>query len=97
MDPWHLDNWGWLEPMVITDTTQVYTLTLGQASRFETSGADYRGAKIELPDGVLDLPVPVWQGSYYWWGGKKDLSNARMTTVDPIDLSAAALRFRRLP
>ena len=32
MDPWHLDNWGWLNPLVITDTSRVYTVTLGQAS-----------------------------------------------------------------
>ena len=53
-DPWHLDNWGWLAPKVITDTTQVYTVTIGQASYFNTntaSGPVYRGAKIMLPDG----------------------------------------------
>jgi immune inhibitor A len=84
MDPWHLDRWGWLDPLVISDTTQTYEFTLGQASRFETTGAEYRGAKIELPDGVLDQPVPVWQGDYYWWGGKQNLANAMMTTKDPI-------------
>lgn len=90
VDPYHLDQyWGWLTPsMVITDTAQVYQFTLGQASRFETSGGDYRGAKIELPDGVLKLPASVWQGSYYWWGGKQDLANAMMTTVDPIAVTA---------
>jgi immune inhibitor A len=70
--------------MTITDPTQTYEFTLGQASRFEDSGGDYRGAKIELPDGVLELGAPVWQGDYYWWGGKQDLSNAMMTTKDPI-------------
>lgn len=85
VDPWHLDRWGWLTPsMTIDDPTQTYEFTLGQASRFEASGGDYRGAKIELPDGVLDQPVPVWQGNYYWWGGKENLANAMMTTKDPI-------------
>jgi len=92
VDPWHLDNWGWLDPFVITATTQVYTVTLGQASRFADNSAPgdvYRGVKVELPDGVLDLAVPVWQGNYYWWGGKQDLANARMTTKDAIDLTTA--------
>jgi immune inhibitor A len=80
VDPWHLDNWGWLEPFVITDTTKVYEVTLGQASRFPNKEGMYRGAKIVLPEGVVDLPVPVWQGNYYWWGGKLNLSNAMMTT-----------------
>jgi immune inhibitor A len=85
VDPWHLERWGWLSPsMTISDSTQTYEFTLGQASRFEDSGGDYRGAKIELPEGVLELGAPVWQGDYYWWGGKQDLSNAMMTTKDPI-------------
>ena len=89
VDPWHLDNWGWLDPVVITDPTQVYEVTLGQASRFPAGEDMYRGVKIVLPEGVLDLAVPVWQGDYYWWGGKKDLSNAMMTTKDPIAIPEA--------
>jgi immune inhibitor A len=92
VDPWHLDNWGWLNPFVITDTTKVYTVTLGQASRFANNTAPgdvYRGVKIVLPEGVAPLPVPVWQGDYYWWGGKQDLANAMMTTKEPIDVPAA--------
>lgn len=93
VDPWHLDNWGWLEPFVITDATKVYTVTLGQASRFANNSAPgdvYRGVKIVLPQGVAPLPVPVWQGDYYWWGGKQDLANAMMTTKEPIDLTGAS-------
>ena len=95
VDPWHLDNWGWLNPRVITNTSQVYEVTLGQASRFPGGDDVYRGAKIMLPDGLLNLAIPVWQGSYYWWGGKQDLSNAMMTTVDPIAIPAggASLSF----
>ncbi|MBC8422396.1 MAG: immune inhibitor A, partial [Chloroflexi bacterium] len=89
VDPWHLDNWGWLDPLVITDPTQVYEVTLGQASSFPAGEDMYRGAKIVLPEGVLDLSVPVWQGDSYWWGGKEDLANAMMTTVDPIAIPAA--------
>ena len=55
----------------------------------------YRGAKIVLPDGVSPLPVPIWQGDYYWWGGKEDLANAMMTTVAPVAIPAggATLSF----
>jgi immune inhibitor A len=90
VDPWHLDRWGWLDPAVISDTSQVYTVTLGQASRFPDEEGMYRGARIELEDGLLPLPVPVWQGDYYWWGGEEDLANAMMTTADPIAIPGAA-------
>jgi len=95
VDPWHLDNWGWLDPVVITDPDQVYEVILGQASRFPGGEDMYRGVKIVLPEGVLDQPVPVWQGDYYWWGGKENLANAMMTTVDPIAIPAggATLSF----
>ena len=56
--------------------------TLGQASDFPGGDGVYRGAKIELPDGAAPLAVPVWQGDHYWWGGKADLANGMMTTVD---------------
>ena len=88
-DPWHLDNWGWLDPKVITDATQAYTVTLGQASYFDSNtatGPVYRGIKIPLADGAIPLPVPVWAGSYYWWGGKADVANPAMTTAQPISL-----------
>lgn len=87
VDPWHLDRWGWLDPYLVDDPTAVHEVTLGQASRFPGGVGVYRGAKIPLEDGVLELPVPVWDGVYYWWGGKKDLSNARMTSAAAIDLS----------
>ncbi|MBN1889482.1 MAG: immune inhibitor A [Thermoflexales bacterium] len=83
VDPWHLDNWGWLNPIVLTDTSKTYQFSLGQASRFPGGAGVYRGAKIELPDGKLDLPVPIWQGSHYWWSGKADLANGRMSSVAP--------------
>ena len=92
-DPWHLDNWGWLSPKVITDASQVYTVTLGQASYFNTNtatGPVYRGLKIPLPAGAAPLPAPVWQGSNYWWGGKADVANGSMKTAQPITLSAGS-------
>jgi immune inhibitor A len=93
MDPWHLDGWGWLDPMVITDTSQVYTFTLGQASRFPGGTDVYRGAKIELPDSAAPRSVQLWQGDYYWWGGEGGANavphDAMMSTVAPIDLTSA--------
>jgi immune inhibitor A len=89
VDPWHLDNWGWLNPAVITDTTQVYTITLGQASRFPGGAGVYRGAKIMLPDQIALLPVQP-MGNYGWWGGKADLANSSMTTKNPIAVPAGA-------
>jgi immune inhibitor A len=94
-DPWHLDNWGWLNPYVITDTSKVYTVTLGQASEFSSIGSAvlpnaYRGGKIVLPTGHVPQPVEPWQGSYYWWGGKDNLANASMTTKNPISLTAGS-------
>jgi len=89
VDPWHLDNWGWLDAYVISDTSEMHTVTLGQASGFPDGADMYRGVKITLEDGVLELPVPVWEGNYYWWGGSEDLANAMMTTKNPIDLTGA--------
>ena len=80
VDPLHLDLWGWLQPLVIKDATREYVFKLGQASRFPGGDGVYRGAKIELPDGGMNLPVPLWQGARYWWGGNEELANATMTT-----------------
>ncbi len=92
-DPWHLDNWGWLNPFVLTDTAKVYTVTLGQASRFATNTATppvYRGAKIQLADQIFDLPVAPL-GSYQWWGGNSNQTNAMMTTQTPIAIPSAGV------
>ncbi len=88
-DPMHLDWWGWLNPKVIQDPSQVYEVTVGQASYFPGGDGVYRGVKIELPDGQAPLAVPVWQGSNYWWGGKADQVNSMMTTAAPIAIPAS--------
>jgi immune inhibitor A len=98
LDPWHLDNWGWLNPLAISDTGKVYTVTLGQASRFNdktASGQIYRGVKIELPPGHAPLPVLLWEGKHYWWGGKQDLADATMTSRQEVAIpaSGATLSF----
>jgi len=97
-DPWHMDYyWGWLDDtmMVITDTSQVYEFYIGQAS--ETPEDTYRAAKIMLPEGTSNLAVPVWDGDYYWWGGKENVANSMMTTVYTIPIpsvvTTATLNF----
>jgi immune inhibitor A len=91
-DPWHLDNWGWLSPKVITDPTQVYTVTIGQASYFTSNtatGPVYRGAKIELEPQFFALPVqPI--GGNQWWGGNLSVANAMMTTKNTIAIPPTA-------
>jgi immune inhibitor A len=94
MDPWHLDNWGWLEPALISDPTRVYKVTLGQASAFPGGAGMVRGAKILLPDSKAPLPVKP-ENTLQWWGGNDEISNAMMTLRDPITLPAnATLSFR---
>ncbi len=86
LDPWHLDGWGWLDPLVITDPTRTYTVTLGQAS--QTPAGTLRGVKIRLPDGRIPVPVAP-NGSFQWWGGKDKLLNSRMLTRTPLAIPAA--------
>ena len=51
MDPMHLDQWGWLSPLDISDPARVYTVTIGQASRFPAGPNLVRAVRIDLPDG----------------------------------------------
>jgi immune inhibitor A len=92
VDPWHLDNWGWLDPLIITDTTRVYTVTLGQASSYPNGAGMYRGAKIVLPDGLVPTPVRP-RGRYQWWGGKTSMNNARMTLRSPLAIPAGGAQL----
>jgi len=94
MDPWHLDNWGWLDPALISDPTRVHKVTLGQASRFP-GGEPVRAAKILLPDGASPLAVQPENGRQ-WWGGTGSLMNGKMTLKSPIAIPAggATLSFR---
>lgn len=94
MDPWHLDNWGWLKPLVITDPAREYTVRIGQTSKFPGGDDMYRGVKIELEDGHWPLAVTPL-GSRQWWGGNRDLTNSVMTLAAPVELPAgpSALRF----
>jgi immune inhibitor A len=92
LDPYHLDFLGWLNPYVVTDSTKIHTVTVGQASKSPASA--YRGVKIPLPDGILPLAVqPI--GGYQWWGGKEELINSMMTTKTAISIpvGGATLSF----
>lgn len=95
MDPMHLDEWGWLDPLVISDPARVYSVTLGQASRFPAATNLVRGVKIELPNGSVPLPVQP-HGLFEWWGGKENLAEARMRLRSPIHIpeTGATLEFQ---
>lgn len=88
MDAWHLDFWGWLNPLVISDLSQEYRVTLGQTANTPAGPDVYRGVQIQLPDQKEPLPVQP-RGSYGWWGGQEDLANARMALVTPIAIPDA--------
>jgi uncharacterized protein (TIGR03437 family) len=88
MDPLHLDQWGWLNPLVISDPTREYTVTLKQASDSAPEQPGYRAVKIQLPDGRVPLAVqPI--GSQEWWGGRQDQTNSQMTLSSPLALPAS--------
>jgi immune inhibitor A len=93
-DPWHLDRWGWLNPLVVDDPSQEYVVKIGQASNFPNQPDMVRGVKITLPDGRIPLAVQPL-GSYEWWGGKADETNSMMTLKNPIAIPAggATLEF----
>lgn len=95
MDPMHLDQWGWLSPLLVSDPTKVFTVQLGQASRFLSATNLVRGVKIELPNGVVQLPVQP-HGQFQGWGGKTDLADARMALKQNLHLPAtvATLEFQ---
>jgi len=89
LDPWHLDNLGWLNPYVIVDPSTVHEVTLGQASYFPAGENIYRGIRISLPDKtVWDEVQPI--GEWYWWGGRENESAGAMQLVQPIALPANA-------
>lgn len=94
MDPWHLDNWGWLEPYAVTDASRTHTVRIGQASSFPAGADVFRGVKIPLPDGQIPHPVAP-RGAQQWWGGAANWLNARMTTRSPVAIPAggATLTF----
>lgn len=87
LDPWHLDTWGWLNPLVVDDPSQIYEADLGQASDFPGGPNTYRGVRIQIADGKVPRPVAP-NGSYEWWGGSRDQTNSEMTLVTPVDLPA---------
>ena len=88
MDPWHLDTWGWLNPLVVSDPAQVYEVNVGQASEFPGGADTYRGVRIQLADGLTPHPVSP-NGVYQWWGGNRDQTNSEMTLITPVALPAS--------
>lgn len=88
MDPMQLDNWGWLEPLIVSDATKVHVATLGQASEFPGTSNLVRAVKIELPDGPVPLPVQP-HGQFQWWGGQEVLADTRMTLRQALHIPPA--------
>ncbi len=88
LDPMHEDWFGWLNPRTVIDPTQVYTVTLGQASNFPASPGVYRGAKIILPEGRAPLGILPFAGNNMFWGGQASLLNSMMTLKTPIAVPA---------
>ena len=95
-DPWHLEGWGWLDPKVISDPSQIYD---GQGRPGERASpaatASTAASRSSCPTAQVPLPVQPWQGKYEWWGGKENLTNGMMTTAAPIAIPAggATLSF----
>lgn len=87
-DPYHLDMWGWLNPLVITDRSQAYEVDLGQTSAFQGGTDVYRGVKIVLPGGFAAQPI-VPRGGFQWWGGMNPNNNSMMTMNNAVALPAA--------
>ena len=94
-DPWHLEGWGWLDPKVILDPSQTYTVKVGQASEFPGGNDVYRGVKIVLPDQQIPSTVAP-RGSHHWWGGAENQMNAMMTLRSPLTIPAGATLAVRL-
>ncbi len=95
IDPMHLDQWGWLTPQLISDPTKVYSVKLGQASKFPGAADLVRGVKIELPDQKVPLPVPP-RGQFQWWGGNGSLIDGAMRLKQALHIPAtgATLEFQ---
>ena len=94
-DPLHLDYWGWLDPLVITDPTKVYTTVIGQTSEFPGGTGVQRGVRIDLPDNHATLPVQPSSG-YYWWGGREFPNVSSMTSANAISLAGCSSATLRL-
>lgn len=86
-DPWHLDGWGWLDPVVVNEGDAPVTVTLGAAGN--VSGAGLRhGVKINLADQAIPLPVrPV--SAMQWWGGATNSADAMATMRQPFTVPPA--------
>ena len=85
LDPLHLDEWGWLDPLVISNSSSPREIQIGQASVFPGGSNTYRAVKIELPDSTVPLAVQP-RGNYQWWGGDQLGSDANMVMAAPVTI-----------
>ncbi len=88
IDPMHLDDWGWLDPVIVSDPATVTNVTIGQTSLFPTNNPGaVRGVRIDLPDGETPLSVQP-SGAYQWWGGEQLYTDAGLSLTNRIDIPA---------
>ena len=87
LDPLHLDEWGWLDPLVISNSSPPCEIRIGQASAFPGGSNTYRAVKIELPDAAVPLPVTP-RGSNQWWGGNEFSAAGYMVQATPVAIPA---------
>ncbi|MCC6539986.1 MAG: immune inhibitor A [Bryobacterales bacterium] len=88
-DPLHLEQFGWLQPLVISDPAQEYYVRLRAPTAAGPSAGAERGVKIELPRATAPLPVQP-QGTRQWWSGHENFTNSTMTLAAPLTLAPGA-------
>ncbi|MBN2702960.1 MAG: immune inhibitor A [Pontiellaceae bacterium] len=79
MDPYHLDSWGWLDPLSITNPPEEpLVVELYQAGNGVNVPAGMeRSVRIRLEDQEFVLPVQPPVGSVScWWGGQDSYAYA---------------------
>lgn len=80
MDPYHLDGWGWLDPVDISDAGVVVTQQLHQAGTgYNVPNGMQRAIRVRLEDQQIQLPVAVLpESSTYWYGGNEAYTDASL-------------------
>lgn len=92
LDPLHLDEWGWLDPLVLSNSSPACEVQIGQASAFPGGANVYRAVKIELPDAAVPLAVAPL-GSNQWWGGDEVNAGGYMLQTAPLAIPAGGAQL----
>ena len=97
MDPMHLDQWGWLTPLLISATRRrVYTVNSGKPAGFLAATNLVRGVKIELPDGTTAPASATARTSGNGGAVSRILCRCAddAQATDPIPAGGATLEFQ---